>query len=721
MVGTHVHKINRDLIFGWMAIVFILFISYVGEVLKNERTVSYVVVFMMVTAIPAFICLFFYLRNPDDERLRYGIVVGYSLFYIFSMLTGSTELVFTYILPMLSLLVLYHQPRLILVDGIVSMVVNIIYVVRLFTAGMLDSSNTKNIEIQLALLFLCFAGSYMATRLFDSITKENEIYVAELDEKNTQIQRMTLQSIMTIANTIDAKDEYTRGHSRRVAEYSVAIAREMGLSTEEAERIQFIALLHDIGKIGVPDSVLNKPGKLTDEEYALMKQHTVIGADILKDITTIPGIDVGARYHHERYDGSGYPDGLKGDEIPFIARIIAAADAYDAMTSNRVYRRQLNHDKVMIELRNGLGTQFDPVVGQALINLVEKGMLPEQKPRAKVASKISRENTEKIVNQLMSQEAAAEKEEELFDPLTGVYTQSAGQERIRKEMKAHDGCLIIFNIDHFWETNQSVGFRMGDIMLRSVVEAIQKMSGKKIVYRSRGDEFIAYFSDETDEIRISGLLDRFMEEIRGLRAQEKELSMLSVSAGAAVNTDMAKEETGDIFSRADKALYYAKQQGGDQYGFHHSSGTHREKPNLSKVDLEDLIRHIKNKESYSGGFQVAYPEFARIYELIRKVSERNNKEIQILMFTILPVYEKTVSLEEREYVMNILEKAITGNIRGEDVTTKYSSTQRIVLLFDLSKEQIEIVTGRILKDFYRMYDKKQVSIHYDIADLKETG
>lgn len=717
MVGTHVHKINRDLIFGWMAIVLILFVSYVGEVLKNERTVSYVVVFMMVAAIPALICLIIYMRNPDDKRLRYEIVIGYSLFYIFSMLTGNTELVFTYILPMLSLLVLYHQPRLILVDGIVSMAVNIIYVLRLFFAGMLNSSNTKNIEIQLTLLFLCFAGSYMATRLFDSITKENELYVAELDEKNTQIQRMTLQSIMTIANTIDAKDEYTRGHSRRVAEYSVAIAREMGLSTEEAERIRFIALLHDIGKIGVPDSVLNKPGKLTDEEYTLMKQHTVIGADILKDITTIPGIDVGARYHHERYDGSGYPDGLKEEEIPFVARIIAAADAYDAMTSNRVYRRQLNHDKVMSELKNGLGTQFDPVVGQALINLVEKGLLPEQKLRGKVVAKISKENTEKIVNRFMSQETV-ENEEELFDPLTGVYTQSAGQERVRKEMKEHCGCLIIFNIDHFWETNQSVGFRMGDIMLKSVVEAIQKISGRKIVYRSRGDEFIVYFSDETDEIRISGLLERFMEEIHALRAKNTELSMLSVSAGAAINTDLAEEGSGDIYSRADKALYYVKQQGGDQYGFHHSSGTHRDKPNLSKVDLEDLIRHIKNRESYSGGFQVAYPEFARIYELIQKVSERNNKEIQILMFTILLVHEKAVSLEEREYVMNILEKAIIGNIRGQDVTTKYSSTQRIVLLFDLSEEQIEIVTSRILKDFYRMYDKKQVSIHYDIADLK---
>lgn len=276
MTDSHVHKINRDLIVGWMAIVIILFISYTGEVLKGQRTFEYLCVFMAVAALPALICFGMYKIRPASKKLRYGIVLGYSCFYIFSMLTGKTELICTYILPMLSLLVLYHQPRLILLDGAISIGVNVFYVLRLWTAGTLNVVNTKNVEIQISLLVLCFAGSYTATRLFDSITKENEAYVSELDDKNIQIQKMMLQSIMTIANTIDAKDEYTRGHSKRVADYTVAISRKIGIGEAEVEHFRFVALLHDIGKIGVPDSVLNKPGKLTDEEYAIMKQHTVM-------------------------------------------------------------------------------------------------------------------------------------------------------------------------------------------------------------------------------------------------------------------------------------------------------------------------------------------------------------------------------------------------------------------------------------------------------------
>ena len=239
-------------------------------------------------------------------------------------------MVFSYILPMLSLLVLYHQPRLILCTGIASLAVNLISIIHKFYTGAMNLSNSKDAEIQIALLLLCFGGSYAATRLYDQITDENVAYMRMLNEKNSEIQKMALQSITTIANTIDAKDGYTQGHSKRVSEYSAALAEELGMSDEEVQNIRSVALLHDIGKIGVPDSVLNKPGKLTREEYHLMKQHPVMGGEILKDISMIQGVDIGAKYHHERYDGKGYPEGLKGEEIPFIARIIAVADAYDA-------------------------------------------------------------------------------------------------------------------------------------------------------------------------------------------------------------------------------------------------------------------------------------------------------------------------------------------------------------------------------------------------------
>ena len=142
-----------------------------------------------------------------------------------------------------------------------------------------------------------------------------------------------MQMMKTLATTIEAKDEYTKGHSYRVAEYSALIAKQLGWSENEVQNLRNAAFLHDIGKIGVPDTILNKPTKLSDEEYEIIKSHTIMGADILKDITIVSNLTDIARYHHERYDGKGYPDGLKGEESPFHARIISVADSYDAMKS----------------------------------------------------------------------------------------------------------------------------------------------------------------------------------------------------------------------------------------------------------------------------------------------------------------------------------------------------------------------------------------------------
>ncbi|MCR5268160.1 MAG: HD domain-containing protein, partial [Lachnospiraceae bacterium] len=191
---------------------------------------------------------------------------------------------------------------------------------------------------------------------------------------------MANETVMAIANAVDAKDVRTHQHSLRVAEYSEMIAEEMNCfkgahRKKELSNLRKAAQLHDIGKIGVPDSVLNKVGRLTDEEYVQMKSHVTRGADILKDFTLVEHVEEGTRYHHERYDGRGYPDGLKGDEIPLIGRIISVADAFDAMTSNRVYRNHMDTDYVMNEMQRGRGTQFDPDVLDAFFRLVDKGII----------------------------------------------------------------------------------------------------------------------------------------------------------------------------------------------------------------------------------------------------------------------------------------------------------------------------------------------------------
>jgi energy-coupling factor transport system substrate-specific component len=202
------------------------------------------------------------------------------------------------------------------------------------------------------------------------VEKQNQELI--MTRKQLKMGRETIQAI---AATVDAKDENTSQHSFRVAEYSALIAGRCGWSKEECENLRQIALLHDIGKIGIPDSVLNKPARLTDEEYDIMKSHVLIGSQILKDFTLVDNVIEGALYHHERYDGKGYIHGLKGEDIPVNARIIGIADAYDAMTSNRVYRQHMDMEYVINELKQGAGTQFDPVFTKILLELIEDGTI----------------------------------------------------------------------------------------------------------------------------------------------------------------------------------------------------------------------------------------------------------------------------------------------------------------------------------------------------------
>ncbi|MDE7234151.1 MAG: HD-GYP domain-containing protein, partial [Ruminiclostridium sp.] len=181
------------------------------------------------------------------------------------------------------------------------------------------------------------------------------------------------QTMQTFVNFIEAKDPSTMGHSLRVAKYSKMLAEKLGFSEEECNHIHGIALMHDCGKIYIPDEILSKPGKLTDEEYEIMKKHTVYGSEILRDFTAIEGMGTGALCHHERYDGKGYPNGIAGEEIPLIARIIGVSDAFDAMNSRRCYRSSLSAEVILSELKNNKGKQFDPDVIECLLSLIESG------------------------------------------------------------------------------------------------------------------------------------------------------------------------------------------------------------------------------------------------------------------------------------------------------------------------------------------------------------
>lgn len=194
----------------------------------------------------------------------------------------------------------------------------------------------------------------------------------EVNRKTKENERLFLQVVSSLASAIDAKDTYTNGHSIRVAEYSREIARRAGYDEKGLEDIYMMGLLHDVGKIGVPDAVINKPAKLTDEEFDIIKNHPVLGARILGNIKEMPSLQMGARWHHERYDGKGYPDGLAGEDIPEEARIIAVADSYDAMTSHRSYRKSLPQTIVREEIEKCMGTQFDPRFAKIMLEMIDE-------------------------------------------------------------------------------------------------------------------------------------------------------------------------------------------------------------------------------------------------------------------------------------------------------------------------------------------------------------
>lgn len=198
-----------------------------------------------------------------------------------------------------------------------------------------------------------------------------------------KLKETFFQTSFALAEAVEKRDPYTGGHVKRVTEYCLAIAQELGLNKEEKENLELSAILHDIGKIGIDDSILRKPAPLDEKEIEIMKKHPQIGLEILSKVKHLSDIVTGTFSHHEKYDGTGYPQGLKGDEIPLIGRIIAVCDTFDAMTSNRPYRRGLDDNIAIEEIKKYRGIQFDPLVVDAFINAFQKGKIISQNKREK--------------------------------------------------------------------------------------------------------------------------------------------------------------------------------------------------------------------------------------------------------------------------------------------------------------------------------------------------
>ena len=221
---------------------------------------------------------------------------------------------------------------------------------------------------------------------FNQMAEDIQRHIGNLKTASEENRQLFIDSIEMIAAAVDAKDPYTKGHSGRVAQYSVILAREIGLPEEEVDKIRISATLHDVGKIGIEDRVLKKPGVLTNEEFEIMKRHTVMGYEIVRQVKQLTEMLPGIRWHHEALNGRGYPDGIKGDELPLMTRIIAVADTFDAITTDRPYQAGSEFPKALEILRKHAGTKYDPIVVDAMDSALAKGSLAKFEMRRRMVA-----------------------------------------------------------------------------------------------------------------------------------------------------------------------------------------------------------------------------------------------------------------------------------------------------------------------------------------------
>ncbi|MCH5248971.1 MAG: diguanylate cyclase [Lachnospiraceae bacterium] len=532
-----------------------------------------------------------------------------------------------------------------------------------------------------------------------------------LDEKTREVELVTIQAITTVANTIDAKDDYTKGHSLRVAHYSDCLARKIGWSEEEIQNIHYIALLHDIGKIGVPDSVLNKPFKLTDVEFELIKNHTVRGAEILKDIKMFPNVSLGAKYHHERYDGKGYPGGLKGEEIPIVARIIGIVDSYDAMTSNRVYRKRLQDEIVRQELIKGKGTQFDPYLVDRFLELIDEGELFENLPQDDMAMPVF--NTDKVSEGITKEETGINTK---LDYLTGLLGREQGEKEITESLRNGNGCIMMMDLDDFKSINEQYGHLTGDYVLKIIADMLKEVSGKDIVCRMGGDEFLYYISGVTQQEEAVKKIDEIIELFEEKKKDIEILQSISFSIGLSL-FGVDGGDFAELVRKADKALYHVKQSNKEYIYLFYQSASAIKTLEQSKADLNRLVDMLENNQSYQGAFQIDYGEFGHVYDFVQNYSKRNDQDMQLILFTLFSADGGDIKLDQMEQAMQCMEQAIIKSLRGVDVGTRYSSSQFVVVLFGTEKDNIRVVTDRIVQNYFKLYGKRDITLAYDVANL----
>ena len=551
---------------------------------------------------------------------------------------------------------------------------------------------------------LCFVHDLsQEMKALQELDKAKENLKQQLAEKSRQMQRLSLQAVTIVANIIDAKDPYTKGHSVRVARYAWVIAKELGWPEDKMTNLRYIAMLHDIGKIGVPDTILNKAGELTPDEYEIVKSHTVLGGEILKDIATVEDVDKGARYHHERYDGKGYPDGLKGEEIPMVARIIGVADAFDTMSSNLVYRKRRSREETWQELRNGRGTQFDPQVVDAFLQVLNRTQWDESVPQEEIGHSVAEEGN-RLLARIVSQWEEKNRETGEKDYLTGLWGRREGERQIRLALQETGGCLVVIDMDNLKGVNDRYGHLAGDQALRILGDVLRQYAGEPaITARMGGDEFLCFWPGVMEKEEIRCRMENILSGYDHKKEENEILRNTSLSAG--VNLCEIYSDYSDNFRGADKALYHIKRNGKGGYDFYRNAL--QRYPVSMGTDLAKLTQALLHQGAYQGTLQVEPREFSRMYEYVSSLAVRNKKPLQLIMITLQEKDDKEFDFSEQEQLMTLVERAIRESLRKVDVCTRYSQQQFLVILTNTGEENLERIMERIKDYFYRYSDKNR--------------
>ena len=564
------------------------------------------------------------------------------------------------------------------------------------------------------LLFLNLIRTGRSVRNLERLRQKKE-----LESRRRQTERISLQTIKTISVTVETKNVYTNGHSQRVADYSALIAGALGWDDKRINNLRNAAYMHDVGMIGIPDSIVNKPTRLTEEEYAIIQRHTLIGADILKDITLIEHVAEVAHYHHERYDGTGYPEGLSGEEIPIEARIVAVADSYDAMNSKRIYRNALEKEKIIEELESCSGTQFDPVIAELFVRLIREGkvdtaLLPAE-PIGESKMDHYESETTKFISDIMSTMQSQE-DSDSYDFLTGLPVRSKGEILIAQMMQEHDGGLVFVDMDNLKKLNDVYGHKAGDRALKLLGNILKDAGDNSIACRLGGDEFLLFLPDYSKD-EIHACVKHIFFEFAKAKEDDVELRCADLSAGMSLSTNGATFEK--CYREADKALYFVKQNGKGNYMFYHDMPLDRGMSGTGK-DLELVAKALQQSGSYTGALDLDYRAFAKVYEYVNSLGERYRHKCYLVMVTMETFPDRMIYIEHIEEALGCMENAIREKIRKVDVCTRFSSMQYLIILFEAQEDRIANVMDRTFAQYNELYGKDDFIPRYEYIPMVKT-